>query len=354
MRIALLPLALLAVVGLALALWMPFERAVEPEPSPPAQRTALAAYSEVATASESEIALERPTGEESVDSARADLPIPTRLPAPKLPPELDGPPPGIEGEPDAPESWVRQKLESWESEFADNPAIAQEAAALLRGCTRNSGKRVEDVVAEWEDEDARFRERNPGRLTDPEYFHTQQARASLHYLRVCKGVDEPTAHYIRWLERAARVHPDRVQRERLRLEYAKHAFDDMPSAADRVGSIDEVIRRRDVVVAWVVELREQGSLDAIGHYSVMRSGLGILPTDLVEHHAWHFVFLVRDRVMAEGRAANATAASRPSSAELWRQGPHLWRNDATSAEQLREADHRGREIYRRLFGAPPG
>jgi hypothetical protein len=275
-----------------------------------------------------------------------------------LPPELDGPPEAMEGDPVEPEVVLATVLERLETEANSDPMSAVSLASSLRSCARVSGTSAEEVVGEWRRDLERVRAHTPsgpGELVAERMFNfTQRARGQLQELRRCEGLSDPVTRYIHWLERAARVHPDPRHRERLRVEYVESAFDDMPLASDRIAAIDEAIRRRDIALGWLMELRDQGNLRAMSLYSAQRMRGGqLLAEDVVESGAWLFAGAVRSQVETERSGWYRPQPGRPTAAELWSRGLQSDWFRETSEADLREADRRGREIYLRLFGTPP-
>lgn len=275
-----------------------------------------------------------------------------------LPPELDGPPETMEGDPAEPEVRLVSVLESLKVQAESDPMSAVRLASSLRSCASASRTSAEQVVMEWREQLERVRagaaEASVEVISERMFTSTQLARRNLQNLRRCEGLTDPVTLYIHWLERAARVHPDPQDRERLRLEFVEKAFDDMPLASDRIAAIDEAIRRRDIALAWLIELRDQGNLRAIDLYSAQRiRGGELLAQDMVESAAWYFAWGVRNQLNIEGSEWYRPQPGRPTAAELWRSGPASTSFLQISEADLREADRRGREIYRRLFGAPP-
>lgn len=304
-----------------------------------------------------------PAGESRLESAVQTAPVldpraQAHAEEPELPPELRGPPDddgfdrGWSGMPIAP------NLKVWTAEAENDPDKLRRLIDSLYRCLHVRGTTVESVVDSWHQK-ASFVP--PGASTHPEVRasvlrrHANDARKTLRTLRDCQAVDDPIGLYLRHLERAAREHPDSEQRSRSRIQYIHDALADMPSASLRIGSIDEVMRRRDVAVAWLIELRDQGNLDAIFAYAFERGGRsGLLASDWVEYHAWRFVGRVRQRVELESRPELHSLSGQPSAVEIWRTSPQPSQYEAIEPEQVGEAHRRGREIYQRLFGAPPG
>jgi hypothetical protein len=275
-----------------------------------------------------------------------------------LPPELDALPDSLGGESFDPAEPLAPMLDALQAQAESDPLSAVRLAWTLGQCARVERTSVEQIVSEWRQEWALMRERLPeapdALIAERINNQTQNARHELLNLRKCAGVADPASLHIRWLERAARVHPDPLQRDRLQIDYIKEAFADMPLASDRIARIDEAMRRRDVAAAWLIEQRDKGNVRAIDLYVVERSrGGALLPPDPIEASAWYFVYRVRSEYESEASQWYRPRPGAPTAADLWRLGAESTGRVPLSDADLREADVRGRDIYLRLFGSPP-
>lgn len=261
-----------------------------------------------------------------------------------------------------PSDWNRQpvqpNLERWRSQAEQDPERAAALGLALRRCAPRGSllDELEMAEVEWRTVVDRAhampltQDQLETRLRTADFNFASRVNALL----LCDGVSEQMARreYIRWLERAGRELPPSAHRDRMRLSFIEEPFPDLPNAADRIGSIDEVLRRRDTARAWLRELRETGVVQAMWHSAVAYSSRGeIEPADAMEAFAWQFVFDVRHAVNAEsGSAGFSTPAGRPGAAELWETGV---RSASASHRPNQEGLRRGREHYVRIFGAPP-
>lgn len=260
------------------------------------------------------------------------------------------------------EDWTEQpvlpNLERWRQQAEHAPPRAAALARSLRRCIGIGFSSIEEFQRRLQSELARIDSSNP----EPD----QRARVREQMIRHhayqlydfwdCEGLaaDAARREYMRWLEHAARELGPSEARDRLRLSFIQDPFVDLPSAADRIGSVDEVIRRRDIAGAWLRELRERPDAGLFGAFRLSElaySDLGELePPDPVESIAWALVKEVSLAVHAASRPWPIDRAT--NTGELWETAPSQTRPE--HAPYLEEGRRRGREHYLRIFGAPPG
>ncbi|MCG6118295.1 MAG: hypothetical protein MEQ07_08905 [Aquimonas sp.] len=250
---------------------------------------------------------------------------------------------------------VLANLERWRLEAEQAPKAAASLARALRRCARPRFSSVQDAQREWQSQLARLASSDLSPERNAEWRGQEALRlaAGLADLANCEGFtrEEARREYMRWLERAARELQPSDERARLRLSYIEAPFLDLPRSADRVGAIDEVIRRRDIARAWLHELREDGERRAfdLSHSAYAEWG-ELEAVDSAEALAWSFVHEVAGAVRAAGIEPNSERLAR--AAERWEIGPSRTRPE--DAPYLEEGIRRGREHYLRIFGAPPG
>jgi hypothetical protein len=274
-----------------------------------------------------------------------------------LPTELHGPPkrdPIDAGWSSLP---VAPNLADWIAQAERDPEAMGRLLGRLSQCVHLRMSSIEHVVELWRLNVARAGARAPaGSAPDQRALErfANDARREIESIRHCEGVPDLMTLYMQWLERAAREHPVQDHRTQWRLRFINDPFVDMPSPAQRIGAIDEVLRRRDLAIAWLIELRDRGHTDAIAAYATARSGwTGLLEKNSMEQSAWGFVARVRRAVDLESHGRPTINPHQRSAAELWQTPPESRFPETLSPEQLGEAHRRGRDIYLRLFGAPP-
>jgi hypothetical protein len=291
-----------------------------------------------------------PTQASSVETATTQA-LPELL---QLPPEPSGPVAHWAELPIAP------NLPRWRALAERDPELARQLADSLRRCAGYPADTRERALQEWaeQERETRARERDPAEAEQSlERQWAPRYRYRLQAIEHCAGVADPIGEYLKWLEQAGRGLPDSELRQRLRLEFVERAFDDMRSAAERIGRIDEVIRRRDLSRAWLEQLRDAGMLRAIDAYAAaMRGWQGLYSTDTVEYLAWYYVRQMNDAAQLAERAARMNWPNQQrglSASQQWSEGIQASPMTDASPEQRLEATRRGRDYYVRVFGAPP-
>ena len=258
-----------------------------------------------------------------------------------------------------PQDWAHQpvqpNLARWRRAAEQTPESAASLARALQRCARPRFSSLREVEQQWQSELAMLagRDLSPERYAEQRGWQAQRLAVGLADLADCQGLarDEARREYLRWLERAARELPPSEARVRLRLSYIEDPFLDLPRSADRIGAIDEVIRRRDIARAWLHELREEGQWLAFDLSQTAYSAWGELEAmDIAEGIAWGFVQEIAGAVRAAGVDPSREGLAR--AAELWATAPSRTRPE--DAAYLEEGRRRGQEHYLRIFGAPPG
>lgn len=260
------------------------------------------------------------------------------------------------------EDWADQpvlpNLERWRKQAEHAPPRAAALERSLRRCIGTGFSSIEEFERRLQYELARIDSSNP----EPDQRARIREQRIRHYAYQiydfwdCEGLtaDAARREYMRWLEHAARELGPSEARDRLRLSFIQDPFVDLPTAADRIGSVDEVIRRRDIAGAWLRELRERPDAGLFGAFRLSElaySDLGELePPDPVESIAWA---LVKEVSLAVHAASRPWPIDRGTHAgELWETAPSHTRPE--DAPYLEEGRRRGREHYLRIFGTPPG
>ena len=277
------------------------------------------------------------------------------------PPQPTSPPPGFPeallrpiGDEAHPDDWSAQpiaaNLAEWRRRAEQDPRAAQRLANTLRRCTDDQASYAQ-IAREWAQEAAEVRANAAAvrsHFDGPGANLVMRYRYRVQSLEHCLGVVDPKAEYLRWLERAARELDAPDEQARLRLRWIEEAFIDMPEAGQRIGRIDEALRRRDQARAWLEQLRDAGDLVAINDFVAYRMrGSALYAADPVEASAWYFVWHAANAAQWPGRRGQ------PSAVELWRTDIEPDPAVGLGPAEAAEASERGRALYRHIFGSEP-
>lgn len=254
-----------------------------------------------------------------------------------------------------PDDWSAQpiaaNLAEWRRRAEQDPRAAERLANALRRCTDDPASYAQ-IAREWAQEAAEVRANAAAvrsHFDGPGANLVMRYRYRVRDLEHCRGVVDPKAEYLRWLERAARDLDAPDAQARLRLRWIEEAFIDMPEAGQRIGRIDEALRRRDQARAWLEQLRDAGDLTAINDFVAYRMrGSALYAADPVDASAWYFVWQVANAAQWPGRRGQ------PSAVELWRTDIEPDPAVGLSPAEAAEASERGRALYRHVFGSEPG
>lgn len=287
--------------------------------------------------------------------------VATAAVAPPVASQPTSPPPGFPeallrpiGDEAQPDDWSAQpiaaNLAEWRRRAEQDPRAAQRLANTLRRCTDDQASYAQ-IAREWAQEAAEVRANAAAvrsHFDGPGANLVMRYRYRVQSLEHCLGVVDPKAEYLRWLERAARGLEAPDEQSRLRLRWIEEAFIDMPEAGQRIGRIDEALRRRDQARAWLEQLRDAGDLVAINDFVAYRMrGSALYAADPVEASAWYFVWHVANAAKWPGRRGQ------PSAVELWRTDIEPDPAVGLGPAEAAEASERGRALYRHVFGSEP-